>query len=395
MKKLLFMFFLVSFLFFIPLSNFNHIDYNQTLLAEVSEDFDQILKEQLDDLDFSNIEEIFNDLNETQKSVFGEKSFAEKVYMIITGEVSGFENIWDLLKALLFDNILSLLPLIATIVAISILGGMIGNITSKNGNSMGNIVHFIIYGVVVLMLTTIIVKMINLTTTTLNLIKLQTDAIFPILLTTLTALGGTTSVSAYQPTIAIFSSFIIEIFTNFILPLFLISIVLNLVSNLSNSVKLNKLISFVNSLSKWTIGIIFTLFTGFVTIQGISAGTVDGLSIKTAKFTIKNSLPIVGGYLSDGLFLILASSNLIKNVVGGAGLLLLIITMLSPIIELVMFILALKLMAGIIEPLGEGRIANFILSISKSMVMLITTISVVSFMYVILTGLVMCSANVI
>ena len=394
MKKIFCLIFIL-FLMFCPSLSTQYYE-NHVCIADVEDDFNETISEQLRDLDFSDVQEIIDGLNDTEKDVFSSKSFFEKISMIISGQVDGFSNVWDLLKSLLFDNILSLLPLIATIVAISILGGMVGNLTPKvNGKSIQNVVHFIIYGVIVILLSTIILKMVNLTTTTLNSIKWQIDAVFPILLTTLTALGGTTSVGAYQPAVAMFSGLIIEIFTSFILPLFLISIVLNLVSNLSSNVKLDKLNSFIGSLSKWTIGVIFTLFTGFMTIQGLSAGAVDGLSIKTAKFTIKNSLPVVGGYLSDGLYLILASTNLIKNAVGGAGLLLLLATVLSPLIEIILFMLALKLMAGIIEPLGDGKIANFVSSLSKSMTMLIVMIACVSAMYIILTGLVMCSANVI
>lgn len=379
------------------LSPFANHQLNNIVYADLKDDFNDNIDDQLSDLDFSNIEELIKDLTENEKSIFGDKSFLEKVVLILQGDFSDdFSSIWDMLFALFFDNILALLPLIATIIAVSILGGMIGNLSPSKGNkSISEIVHFVIYGIIILLLSTIIVKMVTLTSDTLISIKNQITVIFPILLTLLTALGGTVSVSAYQPAMAMLSGFIIEIFTAFVLPLFLISLALNFVSNLSNSVKLDKLISFINSLFKWVIGIIFTIFTGFVSIQGIAAGAVDGLSIKTAKFTIKNSLPLVGSYISDGMFLILASSNLIKNAVGGAGLLLLLATVISPLIQIILFMLALKLMAGIIEPLGDGKIASFISSLSKSLVMLIVMIVCVSFMYLVLTGLVMCSANIL
>ena len=43
-----------------------------------------------------------------------------------------------------------------------------------------------------------------------------------------------------------------------------------------------------NSIFKTLIGFVFTLFGAFLTIQGISAGSYDGISFKTAKFAIKN-----------------------------------------------------------------------------------------------------------
>lgn len=363
---------------------------------ELAKQLEDTTSDALDDLDVSELEKILDNTQQAAR-LFGGKSFLEKLASIINGDFADDStSIWEALINLIFDNILSFLPIIATVIAVAILGGMIQNLKPNfSGKSIGSVVHFVTYGVVVILIFTVITRMITVTTGTIGSIKTQMDAVFPILLTMLSAVGGSVSVSVYQPAMALLASVIINIFTIFLMPLFLISVVLSLVSNLSNNVKLDKFISFINSLFKWVIGLVFTIFIGFASIQGITAGSIDGLSIKTAKFAIKSYVPIVGSYISDGFYIILASSSLIKNAVGACGLLLLVGTILAPIIQLVIFMLALKLMAGIIEPLGDGKIASFVSTLSKSMTMLISMIVAVSFMYVILTGLVMCSANII
>lgn len=362
----------------------------------LAQELEDVTADQLEEIDFSELDGILEDTQQAAQ-LFGEKSFLEKLAEIISGDFANDStSVWEALLNLIFDSILAFLPIIATIIAVSILSGMIQNLKPNfNGKSIGSVVHFVTYGVVVILVFTIITRMISTTTSTISSIKAQMDAVFPILLTMLSAVGGSVSVSVYQPAMALLASAIINVFTLFLMPLFLISVVLSLVNNLSNNVKLDKFIAFVNSLFKWAIGLVFTIFIGFATIQGITAGSIDGLSIKTAKFAIKSYVPIVGSYISDGLYVILASSSLIKNAVGACGLLLLAGTILTPIIELVIFMLALKLMAGIIEPLGDGKIASFVSSLSKSMSMLISMIVAVSFMYVVLTGLVMCSANIL
>lgn len=363
---------------------------------DLTKQLEDTTSDALDDLDVGDLEKILDNTQQAAR-LFGGKSFLEKLASIINGDFADDStSIWEALINLIFDNILSFLPIIATVIAVSILGGMIQNLKPNfSGKSIGSVVHFVTYGVVVILIFTVITRMITVTTGTIGSIKAQMDAVFPILLTMLSAVGGSVSVSVYQPAMALLASLIINIFTIFLMPLFLISVVLSLVSNLSNNVKLDKFISFINSLFKWVIGLVFTIFIGFASIQGITAGSIDGLSIKTAKFAIKSYVPIVGSYISDGFYIILASSSLIKNAVGACGLLLLVGTILAPIMQLVIFMLALKLMAGIIEPLGDGKIASFVSTLSKSMTMLISMIIAVSFMYVILTGLVMCSANII
>lgn len=370
--------------------------YAETSDESLEDQIEDSVEDQLGDLDFSDLEDILNN-SENADDLFGGQSFLEKLASIINGDFAeDSTSVWEAILNLIFDNLLSFLPIIATVIAVAILGGMIQNLKPNlNGKSIGSVIHFVTYGVVVILIFTIVMKMITITSDTIGSIKSQMDAIFPILLTMLTAVGGTVSVSVYQPAMALLASIIINVFTIFLMPLFLISTVLSLISNLSNNVKLDKFIGFLNSLFKWVIGLIFTVFIGFASIQGITAGSIDGLSIKTAKFAIKSYIPIVGSYISDGFYIVLASSSLIKNAVGACGLLLLAGTILAPILQLIVFMLALKLMAGIIEPLGDGKIASFVNTLSKNMTMLISMIVAVSFMYVILTGLVMCSANIL
>lgn len=390
---------LLFILMLIPMSYFvipGIQEYN-IFATSVEEELTDEINQQIGDLDFSNIEEIISSIEENGASVFGNKSFAEKVTLILSGEFSGgFSSLFKAIISLFFDDVLSILPMIASIIAIAILGGMINSLKPQTGDkSIGNVIHFVIYGVILILISSIVIKMIGITSTTLTSLTQQMEAVFPIILTLMTAVGGTVSVSIFQPAVAILSSSIMSIFNNLLMPMFLVSLALSFVSNLSTTIKLDKMVQFINSSFKWIIGFIFTIFTGFITIQGLSAGAVDGLSIKTAKYTIKSYIPLVGSYISDGLFLILASSNLIKNAVGGAGLLLLLATILSPLIQLIIFILALKLMAGIIEPMGDSRVAGFVSSLSKTMTMLVVMIICVSFMYFLLAGLMMCSANIV
>ena len=278
----------------------------------------------------------------------------------------------------------------------AILGSMLQGLKPKtNGNSINTVINFVIYGVVIVLIFSVLGKLIASAVSTIDNMKSQMDAIFPVLLTLLTSIGGSVSVGVYQPAMAILSSVIINIFNVFLMPLFVLSCVLVLLSNLSNSIKLDKMISFVNSLFKWVVGIVFTVFLGFASFQGLTAGSIDGLSIKTAKYTLKSYIPIVGGYMADGVFLMLAGCNLIKNAIGLGGLLLLASTIIAPLLEIIVFMLALKLVAGVIEPLGNSKLASLISSLAKSMQMLVAMMAAISFMYIILVGLVMCSANII
>ena len=377
-------------------STATYAEESQTIEEDLEEELGQEIDNQLGNLDLSSLEDILNSLTDGELAIFGSNSFIGKLQDLINGNFEDGTSLWSALLNLFFENILSLLPIISIIIAVSLLGSMIQGLKpANNGKSISNIIHFVTYGVIVVLVLSITVKMVTLTTNTMQSMKSQMDVIFPLLLTLLTAVGGTTSTSVYQPAMAMLTGLIMNLFTYVLLPIFIFSVVFSVVSNLSNNVKLDKFTSFFNSTYKWLIGLIFTVFTAFLSIQGITAGSIDGISIRTARYAIRSYIPILGSYISDGMGLILVSSNLIKNAVGATGLFLLLATILSPLIQLILFMLALKLIAGILEPLGNKQIANFVSSLSKSLVLLIVLIIGLAFIYFIMLGLVMCSANVV
>jgi len=387
------LFFIAINIFSGSVSNFSYADDDST--DSITEQLTDSVNEQLDALNLTELEALVDELTSTQSSIFGEGSFLSKLSKILLQEYDAdMGSVFQQVMGLIFDELLAFLPLLATICAIAILSSFIGNLRGKsNESSIGDIIHFVCYGVIIVLICAYVANLIALTTDTLNLLKLQMDAIFPILLTLLTSVGGIVSVSVYQPAVAILTNGITQVFTYVVFPLFLFSFIFSIVGNLSSTIKLNKFISFFNSSFKWITGTIMTLFFTYLTFQGITAGSYDGISAKTAKYAIKSYVPIVGSYLSDGFNLIISSSILIKNAIGVTGLILLVATIVLPVIKIIVFSLGLKLVSAIIEPVVDPRISNFIYSVAKSLNFLIAIILCIAFMYVVCIGLIICTGN--
>lgn len=374
-----------------------NVAYAATEADEIEKELKEQVSKQLTNLDFDDIEVVLSSLSADAKDLFRSTSFVDKVNYVISGKYADESgSIFSSILSIFWRDLKKCLPLISIIISVSILGGMISALkpTSSKG-SLGNLVHFVTYGTILILIGTSLTQIVKLTTSTLGSVKGLFDGIFPVLLTLLTALGGSVSVGIYQPAIALLGTAFVSLITYVLMPVFVFSVVFSIVGNLSNNIKLDKFVSFLHAVFKWTMGLCFTIFIGFISIQGVVAGSVDGLSIRTAKYAIKSYIPIVGNYVSDGLSIIMASSALIKNAVGGVGLLLLFVLVVSPILNIALYMLSLKFMSGIIEPLGDGKTANFVSSVAKSLSLLIALLVAVTFMYVVLTGLIMCSANLV
>ena len=362
--------------------------YGQT----VEQQFDETLNEQLENLDLSGLNKFFDEYCTDALGIFANTSLIDKIKQIINGDFGADTgSILQGLANVFLSEIISFLPLISSIIAVAVLASILTQLKS-NDSSIGDIIHFVCFGAIVVIILSAVVKMINLTATALSLLSGQMELVFPLLLTMLTATGGTVSAAVYQPAVALLTTGVAKIFSTILLPLFVFSVVFTVISHISPSIKLSKTAGFCFTLFKWIIGIVFTIFMAFLAIKGITAGSIDTVSFKTARYSLSAYVPIVGGYLSEGLNLILASCHLIKNAIGTCGLLILFSSIIAPLVQLILFRLALKFMGAVLEPLSDSRISNFASGLGKVFVMPIAMILAVAFMYVVFVGLIMCTS---
>lgn len=364
---------------------------------QLSEDLNQTVVEELKEIDFSGLNSIIDEFNANNTNIFSIDNIKTKVYAIISGENAiNYTSFFESLFSGLIGKVVKYLPILSIIIAIGVISNLLNGVKSKfNEKSTSNLINIVCFMAVAIVIIGIINSISVSTGKAIDNMVKQTNVLFPILLTLMIGVGANASAGVFQPIVAIISTYVADFFNFFIIPLFMISFVFSIISNLSDNVKLDKFSSFISSLFKWSVGLIFTIFFAIFSIQGITAGSFDSLSIRTTKYTIKSYVPIMGGYLSDGMDLIMSSSLLIKNSVGLVGILLIITTILSPLLEIVIFSLMLKLVSAVLQPMGNNKISNFLSATSKSITMLSTAIIAIGFMYLISIGLIMTTSNVV
>lgn len=365
--------------------------------VEISEDLNNSIIDELNEIDFSDLNGVIEEFQNNSTNIFSIDNIKSKIYSIISGENAvSYSSFFASLFSIFVELVVKYLPMLSLIVAIGVISNLLNGIKSKfNEKSTSGLIHLVCFLAVVVLTIGMISSISEMSVSSIKAMVSQMNAIFPILLTLMIGIGATASAGVFQPIVAIISTYVADFFTYLILPLFTMSFVFGIINNLSDNIKLDKFNSFISSLFKWCVGLVFTLFFAVFTIQGISAGTFDSLSVRTTKYTIKSYIPIMGGYLSDGMDLILSSTILIKNAVGLVGLLMIISTIISPLLEIVVFSLLLKLVSAILQPMGNNKTSNFLMSTSKSITMLSSCIIAVGFMYLISVGLVMMTSNVV
>ncbi len=348
----------------------------------------------LGNFDFSSLDEIIASLGEDSQAVFGSTSFFDKVSNLLNGDFDSQTSFLGAIISCFFGELLNFVPLLCIVVAVTILCSLVGSIRSDVGSeSVGRIIDFVCFGVVLVVISGCVFSLLSEVGTAITSIKAQMDIIFPILLTLLASVGGAVSVGLFQPTLALFSNGVIQIFNYILIPLFTFAFVFSVVGNISSSISLKKFNSFFNSSFKWVAGITFSVFMGLSIVQGVIAGNFDSVSIRATKFALSSYVPILGGYLSQGFNIVMASSVLIKNAIGGVGIILAFSLILVPIAKIAVLSLGLKLTASILEPVTKSKIPDFLSSVAKNVNMLLVIIAGVGFMYILSIGMLLITAN--
>lgn len=369
-----------------------NFDYYVSADNDVSqEDLSKSVFEILDDVDLTEMQNMVDNLEDI--GLF-EITIKDKIGKILRGEYfTDYTSLTSAIISLIFGDIKSILPFVFTLIAIGILCNLINNMRPDN-KSINDTINFVFLTVTMLIVIIAFKNILSSTRNTINLIMSQMQIVFPILITLLASIGSIASISIYNPLVAILTGVVSMVFNNFLYPLFIVIFILAILGNLTDTVKLGKLSGFLMSTFKWTIGIVFTIFTGFLSVQGISAGKYDSVSIKATKFAMKSYIPIIGSYVSDGMDFLILGSVLVKNSIGLIGVIILFITILSPILMIIIYKLALQLSSGILEMTGNAKISNFLSSCSKLLILPIVLIIGIAFMYVITICLIMCTANI-
>lgn len=354
---------------------------------ELAEGVDEILS----GLDFSDIDDVITDLG---FDIFDGKSFKQYVEAVINGdEELNIDSVWALFKELLADGIKSVLSPLMIVLCVCLLCVVFQNLQANKVGGVQDVVYLICFSVVVIIVSVLLSKIIK--QSLLGVEKMQNimNVVFPVLLVLMSAMGGSVSVQAYTPLIAILSKIISNVFIYVLLPLFNVCLVFSIIGQISKNIKLDKFTKFLKTLFKWIIGSVSTVFIGYLTIKGFTAGVTDGIGLKATKYAIKNYVPLLGGYISEGFELVKAGSLIVKNAVGFSSCIIVFAVCLFPVLSVAICELGLKLVASVVELLGGVKTANLLTSISDSLKMLVAIIVGVAVMYFLTIYLITCTVS--
>ncbi|MFC4388562.1 stage III sporulation protein AE [Gracilibacillus marinus] len=260
------------------------------------------------------------------------------------------------------------------------------------------VVSKVAYAIVYILLIIIAMKSFELTSTyvidTVNSEQAFLIALIPLLLGLLASLGQLLSISFFHPIIIFLIHTSVFIVSKVIIPLIMLSAILQIVSTLNEEYKATKLANLLKNIAISIMGVLLTVFLGVISVQGAASAIQDGIAMKTAKFVTGNFIPVIGRIFTDATDTVLSATVLIKNGVGIIGVIILIMIVLFPAIKIFTISLMYKLATAILQPIGDGPVIECLDVIGKHILYLFAALLLVSFMFFFTIVILIISSNI-
>lgn len=215
----------------------------------------------------------------------------------------------------------------------------------------------------------------------------------PISLATLATSGAFVSAGTFEFTVVSVIEITQWVLEYVFLPLIMMSAAMSLVNNLSKDLNAEKMVQFMNKTTKWGIGVLMTLFVGVMGLQGIVAGSADGLTLKLTKFAASNLIPLVGGALSETAETVMNCSVVIKNAVGVFGIIAVALIVAVPVVKISACLIMFRLCAAMLQMVCDKRMVKCISEFADSISGIFAILAVVAVMFIIILTIIINAGN--
>ncbi|MBS6511429.1 MAG: stage III sporulation protein AE, partial [Clostridiales bacterium] len=281
----------------------------------------------------------------------------------------------------------------AEILAMLLLMSLLRNMNSSFGSEVSKAAFYAGYITVAGVAVAVLSDCVRICSNAVQLLCNIVEGVAPVLMLLLTGMGGSKTSGVLSPVLAGLTGSIFTVITTVVFPLILIYAVLSIASNFSTAIRLGKLADLLESVVKWLLGILFIVFLGVTALKGIAGASIDGISFKTAKYTVDKMVPVIGGMFSETLDTIMACSLIVKNAVGIVGLISLVCLIGAPIATLVANQFLLKFSAAAAEPFAEKRSVSLLSAMGKTVQLLTVTLLACTAMAFIFLAVLMGAAD--
>lgn len=327
----------------------------------------------VEDIDYEGIQDVIDDIMVDENPM----DFGEYVGKLMSGEETfSITNIGNQLLVSMKGEVKANLGTFGRLVSIALVAAIFTNLAIAFKNSQVSetgyyVTYLLMFSLLISTFITASVIASSAIGKILDFMKALVPAYF---MSVGFCTGSATSLVFYEAALVIIS--IVDlILIKIIIPMINIYLVITLVNNLSKEDMLSRLAGLFETIIKWLLKSLLAAVVGFQAIQGLIVPIADQVK-RSALLRASSAIPGIGNTIGGVTETILGAGVLLKNAIGVAGLVVILVICAVPILKLVILTLIFKCGSAALQPISDKRIIECISSSAKSLEMLLHSVFV-------------------
>ncbi len=351
-------------------------DEDNSFITDIQEEFN-----------FAEIQEFLEDNYSGQ-----EFEFSDMVRELMAGKSDNvFKRYFKLLKESVLKELDYNRDVLKKIIIISIFAAVFTNFSMILGNRHISETGFhVSYLLIVTLLLTSFGVLSGIAVTVLERLVDFMKALLPVYMVSLGVNIGQAGASSYYGMALMIITVIEFLCLKVLIPAAGIYMILTLVNNISKEDFISKASQLIKKAVNFSIKSMFTIVTSMNVIQGMLlpvTGTVRNNAAKSV-------LGIMSGGISNNITnLVYGSASLVKSGIGTAGMIVVCVIMIVPIVKMLLFIFGYNIINVILQPVTDKRIINSIEGVTEGAELLLRCVFLCSMMFIVTIAIICVTTN--
>lgn len=342
-----------------------------------------------DKYDYSGAQDV---MDEAMEDAF---SFSGLVDVLVSGKAGELlGQFLALLKESLFSEINTSRNSLGHILLIAVFGTVFSGLAvSFQDRQAGEMGFYVTYLLLLSLLLTAFFEAAQIAKDTVSYVLEFMSALIPAFTLSVAAAGKPlTSVFSYEFIMAVIS--IAEwLFQAVFIPGTQVYVVLMLVNHISKEDILTKMTELLELLLKWGLKTVIGLVVGYGMIQSMVIPVAD--SVKTGTLAkLLGAIPGIGGGAEAAASLVTGTACLIKNGIGTAALIVLVLLAAVPVLKLAVLTVLYHGAAAIIQPMADKRVTECLAGVAGAARLLLKMTVAAAGMFLLIVGVVCAFTSV-
>ena len=323
-------------------------------------------------------------------------SFNDNVHRFMeTDTMSVFQSIYENAANVFSSELSGFRSLFARMIIIIILSAVFINLSKTFKNKQVSETGFYVtYMLIFMIFATSFGSLFDLSGNVMNNLLTFMKALIPTFFMTVTYVAGSGSTAVFYQAMIALLGLVQALIVNVFLPLINTYFVFSAVNPLMEEDYFSHFLELIEKIVTWGLKTIFTVTMGVGLIQSLIVPAAAGVRKSIIGKTV-NAIPAVGGTMSTVFESVFGAGMIIKNAIGAAGLVTVVMICIVPVAKLGIHSLLYQFCAAVSQPIAnDKRILRCITSASKSVRLLLVTVGMSAVLFMVTIALVSASTGI-